>query len=893
MIKRNLTENWTLTVLGNNPYGIPQTPVQTRVPSSVYSTLLEQGLMSDPFWRDNETDALRLMDCDFCYETAVRLTLEERSCRRLILRFEGIDTLAEVSVNGRPAGKCNDMHRPWEFDITSSQSSGECRISVLLRSPTRYIAEADRACPVGASTDALPGYPHLRKAACMFGWDWGPRLPDAGLCRPVTLLACGAARIAETAFHQEHEANGSLVRLSVRSKAELLQSSSPHVRMTLTAPNGTILAAKEAALCADPLGPRPYDGRTGLGENRCVGFEACFTIENPLLWWPNGYGAQPLYTLQTELFDEAGILLDSQSQRVGLRSLEVRTEPLPAEKRDPHMEAQSPDFQDGRIVVRRTDGDTLLSVSRNDQPLEGRNFAFTVNGLPIFAMGANYIPEDSLLTRQSRDRTRMLITSAAEAHMNMIRVWGGGIYPDDDFFDLCDELGLLVWQDLPFSCASYELSEPFLTTLEDEFRLVARRLRHHASLALWCGNNEMETQYESYDWPQSQKQVYDYIRLFEMFIPKILREEDPERFYWPSSPSSGGNFENSQAENRGDSHYWGVWHGGEPFTAFRKHHFRFLSEFGFQSFPAEATIRRFTLPEDRNIFSRIMEMHQRNTAANGKIMNYLSQTYLYPKDFSSLVYCSQLLQASAIRYGIEHFRRFRGICMGTLVWQLDDCWPVASWSSIDYYGNWKALHYAEKRSFAPVLLSCCEHGEIDQKPYPNTAPKPVDYSADLHVANETSRVFRGTVCWAFRRPDSSVLREGAFPCEVQPYSGQWLPRLDANDIDPLRIHLSYALLDESGKTVSAGAALFCAPKHYAFMDPQLSLRHEGDSVTVSSHGFAMAVSVETAEGVLRLSDCFFDMEAGEKTVQILPCRDFTGVQPSGTLSVRSLWDASH
>ena len=270
-----------------------------------------------------------------------------------------------------------------------------------------------------------------------------------------------------------------------------------------------------------------------------------------------------------------------------------------------------------------------------------------------------------------------------------------------------------------FACSSYELDKAFEKTVREELTQVVRRLRHHACLALWCGNNEIESQTLDNAWLPSKKQIGDYTRLFEYIIPEIVKKEDPQSFYWPSSPSSGGNFDNPWDENRGDTHYWDVWHGDKPFTAYRNYRFRYVSEFGFQSFPCMKTVETYTEPEDRNIFSRVMEMHQRNPAANGKIMNYLSQTYLYPKDFESLLYASQLLQMDSIRYGVEHFRRYRGRCMGTIVWQLNDIWPVASWASIDYYGRWKALHYAEKKMFAPVMISCEEIGELDQGSRPD------------------------------------------------------------------------------------------------------------------------------------------------------------------------------
>ena len=508
-------------------------------------------------------------------------------------------------------------------------------------------------------------------------------------------------------------------------------------------------------------------------------------------------------------------------------------------------------------------------------------------------MGADYIPEDNILTRQTRERTDLLLKSAQEVNFNSLRVWGGGYFLDDFFYDVCDERGLLIWHDFMFACASYELTDDFEENISAEIRQNMRRLRSHASIALWCGNNEMETQYETLAWQKSKKQTYDYIHLYEYIIPKIVKEEDPEKFYWPSSPSSGGNYENSNAENVGDTHYWGVWHGSEPFTAYRSHHYRFLSEFGFQSFPALQTVKRFTEDGDRNIFSRVMEMHQRNTAANGKILNYISQTYLYPKNFDELLYCSQLLQADAIRYGVEHFRRFRGTCMGAVVWQLNDIWPVASWASVDYYGNWKALQYAEKKMFAPVLLSCEEHGEIDQKPFVNTLPHPIDVSADLHVANETGEPIVGTVKWSLCRPDSSVVKEGAFEVNAPAYGGQWMPHLDFNDQDPLEVHLTYELVVD-GNVVSSGSTLFCAPKHFHFADPKLSVSVDGDTVTVTAENFAKSVSVETENGVFRLDDNFVDMEAGTKTFRILPTADFTaeGTGVSGAYRVRSVYETA-
>ena len=913
MIAKKLESSWTLTVIGQNVYNIPETPIGTTVPSSVYSTLLEKNLIPDPFVRDNELQATKLMDNDFAYETVFTLSDEERAGDRILLRFEGIDTLADVYLNDQKIGTAENMNRVYEYDITALVSgddkSAQYVLKVVLHSPTKFIKEAYEKDPIGGSSDAMDGFPHLRKAACMFGWDWGPRLPDAGLFRPVSVISVDTARIESVYYAQNHKVTGkdvhgnivSSVDLDLHANVEWMQET-PMSRVravfTVTSPDGEKTWSVETRP-ADPRNAAAGNNLTGLPFLKSLDLSAKLTIEDPELWWPNGYGSQPMYTVDAILIaDEAeedgSRVLDAVRRRIGLRTMTVNTDPIPDEKHDPHLKDQMPDLDDGRTMVSSQGNSKVIITDKEAKPLEGRNFAIEVNGLQIFAMGADYIPEDNLLTRQNRERTALLLESARESHFNSIRVWGGGYYLDDFFYDVCDEKGLVIWQDFMFACAAYELTEEFEENITFEIRQQLRRLRHHPCIGLWCGNNENEGQFEFYVWPKTQKQFYDYIRMYEYLIPSLVKKEHPEAFYWPSSQSSGGNFENTNAENRGDMHYWGVWHGSEPFTAYRKHHYRFLSEFGFQSFPSLQTIRRFTDKEDRNVFSRVMEMHQRNSAANGKILQYISQTYLYPKNFDELIYCSQLLQADAIRYGVEHFRRFRGTCMGTVVWQLDDCWPVASWASVDYYGNWKALQYAEKRMFAPILLSCEEHGEVDQKPFPNSMPQPVDISADLHVANETDKTFCGTVRWSLRNPDSSVVREGEFGVQVPAYSGQWLPHLDFNGEDPLNVHLAYELYDEAGNQVSCGTALFCAPKHYHFEDPNLKVETDGDTVTVTADKFARSVCIEAEDGVLRLDDNFVDMEAGTRTFRILEGRDFTTdlTPPAGPYRVRSVYEAA-
>ncbi len=892
MTEQLLSKNWTLTILGDNVYHIGADPIPASVPGSVYSCLLENRLMPDPYWRDNELDALKLMENDFVFREAFVPEAAVFESDRVILRFDGIDTIADVELNGVLLGHTENMHRSFEYDVKQLLKSGENELKVTVYSPTKFIAAAHERIGNMESTDAMPGYPQLRKAHCMFGWDWGPRLPDAGLYRPVRLLGVKRARLSnDIRILQEHTvaATGvhgnevSRVGLTLTARTDSVAGSETHSGTSAANDSGVHVDERFApgthleAVLVTPQGEEFLFAPKGSTDGAAV---MELQVEHPRLWWPNGYGEQPLYTVKISLVDDAtGDVLDFETRRIGLRTVTVDTSLIPEEEKDPHLGPQL----------------------RQDRK-EGRRFNFVVNGLPIFAMGGDYIPEDNILQRVNKQRTEMLLKDAAEAHYNSIRIWGGGYYLDDFFYDLCDEYGLLVWQDFMFACASYELNGEFEQNLREEFVEVVRRLRHHASIGLWCGNNEMETEILEDHWEgefngilpgtqgiasvhkASNKQFYDYIKLYEYILPQVMQQEAPEAFYWPSSPSSGGNYEDAYEENIGDAHYWGVWHGGDQFSDYRKHHFRFLSEFGFQSFPCMATVKSFTEPQDRNVFSEIMEMHQRNTAANGKIMNYLSATYRYPKDFDQLLYCSQMLQLDAIRYGVEHFRRIRGTCMGTMVWQLNDIWPVASWSSIDYYGRWKALHYGEKRFFAPVSITCEEHGRLDQKPFVNSLPVPVEYSAALHVANETAETVRGMVCWRLCLPDSSILKEGSKQVSVEPYSGVWLEKEIYNGIaDEREMHLYYEFR-QGRETVSSGTALFVAPKHYRFEDPKLNVRIEGDAIIVTSEAYAKGVCIETADGNLRLSDNFFDMEKGER--RILIC----GAIPNGAIRARSVYD---
>lgn len=399
------------------------------------------------------------------------------------------------------------------------------------------------------------------------------------------------------------------------------------------------------------------------------------------------------------------------------------------------------------VKLLEKDGDTLETVNKRiglrtltisqEKDQWGSEFAFCINGLKIFTRGGNYIPEDCLYTRISHETQKYLLESCKKANFNCVRVWGGGYYPSDYFYDLCDEMGLIVWQDLMYACNVYDVTKTFGESCRQETLDNVKRLRHHASLGLWCGNNEIESAWDHWQDFQTETPYLraDYIKLFENILPDAVREADQDTFYWRSSPSSGGCFDNPDDENRGDTHYWDVWHGQKPFTDYQKYYFRFCSEFGFQSFPCMKTVESFTEEKDRNIFSRVMENHQKNDAANGKILYYLSENFQYPQDLNHLLYVSQILQGMAMKYGVDHWRRNRGRCMGTLYWQVNDNWPVASWSSIDYFGRWKALHYMAKKFYAPLAVSMRRDGEIFKAYLENETGQAQEWTVTISVKN--------------------------------------------------------------------------------------------------------------------------------------------------------------
>ena len=775
-------------------------------PCTMYSVLLDHKKIPDPFYGRNDQllTALADQDCSFTALFSVsRQQLEEDFAE---LTFQGLDTICEIYLNDQLLDSVKNMHRAYTYEIKSLLREGENRIRLDFHSPTRYFAERHRRHVVyGNNPDTIEGAAHLRKALYESGWDWGPRLPDIGIFRPVSLRTYSVDRIQDVAVRQFHHDGV----VDVEITADTVKNAGCTLYATL-------------------------DGQRA----ELSGGKARIRIENPRLWWVRGYGEQPLYDLQVELVSD-GRAIDKCRRKIGLRTLTVSTEP--------------------------------------DRDGKGSEFCFVINGVKIFAMGSNYVPQDSLLTRVTHEKTEALIRAAVDANFNSLRVWGGGIYPDEDFFELCDEYGILVWLDFMIACANVWLTPDFEQECREEAAQNLKRVRHHACIGLICGNNEMETAVLNWGITDSLLVKEDYLELYERILPWIAETLAPDIFYWPSSPCSGGGFDNPGDFARGDTHYWEVWHGGVPFTAYREKHFRFCSEYGLEAFPSMKTIRSFAREEDFNCFSRVMEDHQKCRGGNSKILRYLADNYLYPHSFPMLAYASQLLQADAIKYGVEHFRRERGYCMGSLYWQFNDCWPVASWSSVDYYGRYKALHYAAKKFYAPVEMGLF-----------------LDYDRmTVNISNETMENFIGRIVLTLRKKDLTVLDQAEQQVSVKKLSSRDVYTYELPQCDPNESYIAVDLLDDQGNLVMRQAEMMVPCKHFEWEKPEFQVQcrdsSQGVVISVSANTFCKGVCIDFKDFDCILSDNYFLLTDG-RPYEITARTNRSAEEVSRNLTILSVYD---
>jgi beta-mannosidase len=616
--------------------------LKATVPGTVHLDLLRNRKIPDPFFRMNELEVAWVEEKDWWYMKKFHLDKGFLNHGRVELKFHGLDTFATIWLNGKEVGKTANMFHEHEFNVKDFLKEGENILVMRLDSPKRILEETYNKSSVKLWGAFYPPVAYGRKAQYSFGWDWGPRLGTSGIWRSVELKAYDVCKIESFYFSSELSNGLKSARICISVSIEAFQTECVKLRTRVSGFGEN--QVKEEHVNVSP----------GLNV-----FKSEFNIQNPKLWWPNGYGEQNLYDLEIVVEGSNGVL-DTVRKKVGIRRIEV--------------------------------------VQEKDE--EGKTFFFRVNNVPVFCKGVNWVPADSFLPRVSRQVYDFLLSKAKQAHMNMIRVWGGGVYEDEAFYELCDEKGILVWQDFMFACAEYPEEEWFFELVRKEAEKVVKRLRNHACLAIWCGNNENHWGFKAH-WFGVKDRFYGET-IYHKILPEACSKLDPATFYWPSSPY-GGDDPNSQSE--GDRHNWEVWSMLKDYTEYLNDKGRFISEFGFQSAPSTETIRRFTLPEDRNPQSRVIEFHNKQTMGQERLWFFILAHFKLAVNLGRFVYLTQINQGEAMKTGIEHWRRRKFKTGGTLVWQLNDCWPVLSWSLIDYYGNLKASYYYVKRAFDPVNVS--------------------------------------------------------------------------------------------------------------------------------------------------------------------------------------------
>lgn len=788
------------------------------VPGVVHTDLLQNKIIEDPFFRLNERGLQWIDKEDWVYETCFTLAADMMRKENMELVFEGLDTYADVYLNDECILKADNMFRRWSIPVRQYIREENNILKVYFHSPVKidvpkwdalpyqYPASNDQSENGGLFNKKISIF--ARKAGYHYGWDWGPRLVTSGIWRPVYIRAWSDLRINDVFIEQKEVGAG---RAVIAGHVELdADKDMDGVLVTITdEATGRVLGEWQADL--------------KRGTNRVT---VDFVLHKPKLWWSNGLGEPFLYRFRTDII-AGGELLDSKTERVGIRSLKV---------------------------VHQPDKD-------------GHTFYIELNGRPVFAKGANYIPSDNFLPRVTPENYKRTILDAAGVNMNMLRVWGGGIYENDVFYDLCDEHGIMIWQDFMFACSMYPAEGALLDNIHQEAVDNVKRLRNHACIALWCGNNECQDAWLGWGWKceiERQNKEYadkiwaQYRQQYHVTLPGVVREYAPGTFYWPSSPFA---FEGEMSGTTdGDRHYWSVWHGKAPISDYDSEKSRFFSEYGFQSFPEFDSVKRYApYPEDWDIRSEVMMSHQRGgDHANGLIETYLLNEYKKPRDFRAFLYMNHVLQGDAIKTAIESHRRQMPYNMGTLFWQHNDCWPVASWASRDYYGRWKAQHYYVRKAYDDILISSVVEGD-DLKVY----------AVSDRLENTSGRLqlqvcqFDGTVVHHWGK-SVGISGNDSRVC----FSAPLAKLLEGANRGTVYVRVDYT--DKSGRVYHNN---YCLGKQKDMDYPKVDLQTEvrsiegGYEVTVSADKFARAVCLSVADNESVYSDNYFDVQP-KSSVQV-------------------------
>uniref|UniRef100_UPI003217C782 beta-mannosidase n=1 Tax=uncultured Draconibacterium sp. TaxID=1573823 RepID=UPI003217C782 len=833
LITNELNSGWTFSQAGKNEW------LPAEVPGTVHTDLLANKKIEDPFYRLNEHNLQWIDKEDWEYKTTFIVDEPTLDRDRVVLNFKGLDTYADIKLNGKHIGSTNNMFREWQIDVKEFLEEGENELHIVFRSAInegikKYDAQG-YVIPVSDNDQAENGKVeggkkvsiYTRKAGYHFGWDWGPRLVTSGIWRPVYLKAWDKAKIENLQIVQNEVAEDKATFTAIFEIDAAKKG-----KATVSVSNDGVQLASAAVNLIPGI------------EKYSVNFE----IENPKLWWTAGLGDPYLYNITGEL--NISGRKTTESTRIGIRTLEL---------------------------VREKDD-------------AGTSFYFKLNGHPVFMKGANYIPNDVFLPRVTKDNYKTVVETAKNSNNNMLRVWGGGIYENDIFYDLCDENGILIWQDFMFACAMFPGDEAFLENVKQEATDNVKRLRNHPSIAMWCGNNEILAAWNDWGWRREAKakskenadKIWQaYIDIFHKTLPGVVEEYDPQRSYWGSSPSSGLGV--SADLVNGDEHYWGVWWKKEPFDTYATHLARFMSEYGFQSFPGIATIRKYATPEDYDILSEVMKSHQRSSIGNSTIEYYMLQEYRKPKDFESFLYVNHVLQAEGIKFGLEGHRRAMPYCMGSLYWQINDCWPVASWSSTDYYQNWKALQYYVKKGFSQVLISPYEEGIKFKVGIVNDRLEPVNAEMRLRLVD-----FDGQVIWEEAHLVDIPANSSDDYYDVNKNEFRFMHRRNIKNM------VFTSELIENGKVLSKNFYYFLPFKNLSITTPTIehavTKTDHGYNITVSTNKLAKNVYLQIADEQGFFSDNYFDLLPNEKETIHLKT-SISEEKLNEVLTIRTLNDA--
>jgi beta-mannosidase len=842
---RPLNSDWQFRAVGNTEKSDIKQWHPAQVPGVVQTDLLHNGLIPDPFDRDNEFRLQWIGLTDWEYQTVFQVDAAALAHDHVDLVFDGLDTFADVYLNDQAILHADNMFRHWRISAKSVLKPGPNTLRIVFHSAVEkmlpYVKSLPYVLPSISShnfgnEENIATAPYTRKAPYNYGWDWGPRYMTEGIWQPVRLETWDALRIDNFHIHQQKvTADAALIT------AELDIEASRPTTATLA------LAHDELAGAQTTDGTQTVQLDAGVNH---VSFPIRITA--PKLWYPVGYGAQNRYRFSASIRLAKKIEAAHAEVKTGLRSLELR-----------------------RVA---------------DQ--WGKSFEFVVNGITVYSKGADVIPFDSFPNRVTPDIHRKILQAARDAHMNMVREWGGGYYESDDFYDICDELGIMVWQEFMFGGDMIPGDVAFQENVREEAIQQIKRLRDHPSIVIWCGNNEVETGWHHWDNRQEFKEAIspdirdrvwqDYVVMFADILKSSVSQYADPVPYWPSSPSA--NFEEiPDNQHNGDMHYWAVWHQQAPAQDYTKQFPRFMTEYGFQSFPEMRTIRTFAnKPEDFDIHSVVMQAHQKNKGGNERILTYMLREYREPKDFASFVYLSQVQQAEIIKIGAEHLRRQQPRVMGSLYWQLNDCWPVASWASIDYYGRWKALHYYARRFYDDVLVSPWLH----------------DDKVDVYVVSDKLQPLTGTIHTRLLDFSGKALLDQTKDIQAPAQSSAIYLSFDKADLatkaDP---HGSFLVVDleVAGKRVSRNLVFFDVTHNLQLpetpkIEATLSPTGADYTITLQSPKLARSVYVSFGDLDVESSDNYFDLLPGESATITLKSAA-TIDQLRSALKVISLTDA--